>query len=499
MDDKNKGLPPGWLSAPLGEVVDILDSQRIPVNSKERSTRTGNIPYYGATGQVGWIDNHLFDEELVLLGEDGAPFFDSTKPVAYMIHDKSWVNNHAHVLRGKQGISNAFLLHQLNQVDFHGYVSGTTRAKLSQAPMRRISLSIAPEREQTRISDKLDELLSDLDKGVEALERVRRNLERYRASVLKAAVEGRLTEEWRAEHKGCEPASELLARILVERRRRWEETEEAKYAAKGKKPPKNWKSRYKEPAEPDTTGLPDLPEGWVWASVDQLAEVVRGASPRPAGDPRFFGGDIPWITVAPLTAEKSPYLRAVSAFVTQEGAARSRFIEEGTLLLTNSGATLGVPRITMIGGCINDGVAALLHVDGDLKLYLYHFLGGQTAKLRSINQGAAQPNLNTTIIKRIPVPLPPEHEHALLVDTLDRATSLLDALLETVTTQGRHAPRLRQSILKAAFEGRLVPQDPSDEPASALLERIRAAKAAEKPLKKKRKAKKKAKRGRTKK
>ena len=97
-------LPSGWAVDSLGTVVDILDSQRVPINSEERAKRLGKVPYYGATGQVGWIDDHLFDEELVLLGEDGAPFLESTKPKAYLIEGRSWVNNHAHVLRGKNGI-----------------------------------------------------------------------------------------------------------------------------------------------------------------------------------------------------------------------------------------------------------------------------------------------------------------------------------------------------------------------------------------------------------
>src|SRR5438105_132680 len=110
-------LPQSWAAAPLGEVVDLLDHRRVPINADRRETRKGPIPYYGATGQVGWIDDFLFDEELVLLGEDGAPFLDSTKQKAYLITGKSWVNNHAHVLRAKPGLLNRFLLHQLNVVD----------------------------------------------------------------------------------------------------------------------------------------------------------------------------------------------------------------------------------------------------------------------------------------------------------------------------------------------------------------------------------------------
>src|SRR3990172_1788363 len=113
--DAEKNLPEGWVVSRLEDVVDILDSQRIPVNAKERENRKGKITYYGATGQVGWIDDYLFDEELVLLGEDGAPFLDADKQKAYIIRGKSWVNNHAHVLRAISDASlNAFLLHYLN-------------------------------------------------------------------------------------------------------------------------------------------------------------------------------------------------------------------------------------------------------------------------------------------------------------------------------------------------------------------------------------------------
>src|SRR5208337_1604653 len=102
------------------------------VNSDERSSRVGNIPYFGATGQVGWIDDFLFDEELLLVGEDGAPFLDKSKQISYVIRGKSWVNNHAHVLRAKSDrTSNDFLKYFFDQFDFSDYVNGTTRLKLT--------------------------------------------------------------------------------------------------------------------------------------------------------------------------------------------------------------------------------------------------------------------------------------------------------------------------------------------------------------------------------
>src|SRR3954454_12833477 len=171
-------LPSGWTSAPLGEVVEILDSRRIPVNATERETRLGDIPYYGATGQVGWIDDFLFDDEIVLLGEDGAPFLDHSKPKAYLVSGKSWVNNHAHVLVGKPGLLNGFLLYQLNTVDYGRYVSGTTRLKLPQGPMKQIELKLAPAGEQNRIVAEIEKQFTRLDAATTALKRVQANLKR---------------------------------------------------------------------------------------------------------------------------------------------------------------------------------------------------------------------------------------------------------------------------------------------------------------------------------
>jgi type I restriction enzyme S subunit len=216
------------------------------------------------------------------------------------------------------------------------------------------------------------------------------------------------------------------------------------------------RGKYKEPAAPDTANLPSLPEGWTGATIEQLSEVVRGSSPRPAGDPRYFGGDVPWITVGPLTADNSPYLKSVAASLNELGREHSRYIEPQTLLLTNSGATLGVPKITLIGGCINDGVAALLGVSYPLKLYLLYFLRTQTERLRGVNQGAAQPNLNTTIIKAINVPLPPLAEQTRIVAEVERRLSVVEELESVVSANLQRATRLRQSILQRAFEGKLT-------------------------------------------
>ena len=147
------GIP----SEPLANLVDILDNQRIPVNGTERSKLIGNVPYYGATGQVGTIDRAIFDETLILLGEDGVPFFDPTKHKAYEISGPSWVNNHAHVLRAKPEIViQRYLLHFLNIFNYTGYVNGATRLKLTQGDMKRIPVPLPNMELQAKIVAKID-------------------------------------------------------------------------------------------------------------------------------------------------------------------------------------------------------------------------------------------------------------------------------------------------------------------------------------------------------
>jgi type I restriction enzyme S subunit len=324
---------------------------------------------------------------------------------------------------------------------------------LTHERFRQLLVPVAPLDEQRRIVAEIEKQFTRLEAGVSALKRVQANLKRYRAAVLKTACEGRLvpteaelakTEKRKAKF---ETGEALLARILTERRKNWLESN----------PQSTIKNRqYREPAAPDTANLPTLPEGWTWACVEQLSEVVRGASPRPAGDPRYFGGNVPWITVGSLTSDNSPYLKFASASLNELGREHSRYIEPQTLLLTNSGATLGVPKISLIGGCINDGVAALLDVGYPLKLYLLYFLRTQTERLRGVNQGAAQPNLNTTIIKAISVPLPPLAEQTRIVAEVERRLSVVEELEAVVSANLQRATRLRQAILQRAFSGELI-------------------------------------------
>lgn len=194
-------LPEGWKWVRLiHEFAECLDSFRKPVNAAERLHRKGAIPYYGATGQVGWIDDYLTNEHLVLLGEDGAPFFDPLKDKAYIISGKAWVNNHAHILRSRFGESgNIFLMHYLNSFNYNGYINGTTRPKLTQANLGLIPIPLPPREEQERIVGHIESLFARLDEARQKAEAVRDSVALRRAAILHKAFTGELTAKWREE------------------------------------------------------------------------------------------------------------------------------------------------------------------------------------------------------------------------------------------------------------------------------------------------------------
>ena len=224
----------------------------------------------------------------------------------------------------------------------------------------------------------------------------------------------------------------------------------------------------------------DVPNGWEWCRIASLADVVRGGSPRPAGSPIFYDGSIPFLKVADLTRESSIYVKSFSSTIKEAGLSKTRLVEAGTLLLTNSGATLGVPKICTFDTTFNDGVAAFLSLDERLKLYVYWFFCYMTDLYRNINQGTAQPNLNTDIIKMTLVPIPPYKEQIRIIEQLgnispiiehyEKAQDELDELNESI-------PKLiKQSILQEAIRGKLVPQIAEEGTAKELLKQIKEEK-----------------------
>lgn len=365
------------------------------------------------------------------------------------------------------GYFNLFYQSSNYRITISSLAKGSNIKNIKKEHLDKLSFPLPPINEQKRITDKVERLLNKIDEAKQLIDEAKESFELRRAAILDKAFRGEFTTEWRQKNPNYFFSEDSVEDIQLERERTFEEE---KVLAKIE----NRKIKYNKPTflgEVDQTNLPNIPNTWRYVYLGNITEVVRGGSPRPAGDPRFFGGDIPWITVAEITKDDNVYLDSVSSFVTEEGMKRSRFIEEGTLLLSNSGATLGVPKVTKIAGCINDGSVAFVEVFQLSKLYLYYFLYSQTKRLRSLNQGAAQPNLNTDIVKHIVVPLPPIEEQIKIVDVLEHAIKLEKTSYALIEIENK-VNEIKQSILSKAFHGELGTNDSTEESAIELLKEV---------------------------
>ena len=281
---------------------------------------------------------------------------------------------------------------------------------------------------------------------------------KLRQKILDLAIRGKLVPQ----DPNDEPASVLLERIKAEKERLIKEGK----IKRSKKTTKTSDTPHYENVSFE------MPNNWVWTTVDELCDVVRGGSPRPAGDEKYYNGAIPFLKVADLTKDDEIYVYKAEYAIKEAGLKKTRLVNEGTLLLTNSGATLGVPKITTFSTTFNDGIAAFLYINKEIQLYLYWFLKSKTDSFRKIDQGAAQPNLNTDLIKSIPIPLPPLTEQKRIIKKIKRWFSLINQIDQNKSDLQTIIKQAKSKILDLAIHGKLVPQDPNDEPASELLKRI---------------------------
>lgn len=288
---------------------------------------------------------------------------------------------------------------------------------LSANTLRKTQIPLPPLAEQQRIVDRIESLFAKLDEAKEKAQAVVDSFEARKAAILHKAFTGELTAKWREEHG---------------------------------------------------VGM----ESWEHHQFSDLCAIVRGGSPRPAGDPRYYDGNIPFMKVADITRNDSPYVSKVEYSIKEEGLKKTRMVEANTLLLTNSGATLGVPAITTIRTTFNDGIAAFIGLDIDSLLFYYYFWTSKTAFLRSINMGAAQPNLNTKLIGEVEIDVPQTAERVEIARVLNALLSKEQQAKEAAEAVLDQIDLMKKSILARAFRGELGTNDPSEESTVELLKEI---------------------------
>jgi len=335
-----------------------------------------------------------------------------------------------------------------------------------------------------------------------------KNLAQLKKLVLQLAVQGKLTVKWREENPDVEPATVLLEKIKAEKEN---------LTKKGLSIREVSYSTIEKELKPYM-----IPKNWAWCSLCQLADIVRGGSPRPAGSPTYYNGAIPFLKVADITKNENVYLNDFKYSIKEAGLNSTRLVAANTLLLTNSGATLGVPKICTFPTTFNDGVQAFINLTELVdKVYLYYFLRSETENMRKKAENGGQPNLNTEMTKVLLCPIPPlTEQHAIVskveilfaqidqlhelslkkasitdnsakalfgkintitgIEDLQITWQLLTSNFNAVTQSKEGVNQLRQTILQLAFQGKLTTQwrveNPDAFPASTILEEIKTEK-----------------------
>ncbi len=483
---KENVLPDGWRWTTLGEIADI-GTGTTPLKSNASFWNGGTIPWvtssavnqayvteansYVTEEAISKTTLRIYSKETLLIALYGEGR--TRGKVSELLIDAT-VNQALAtiVLSNELRTYKRFLKYYLQSCydNLRRQAAGGMQPNLNLGIVKKVEVPIPPDAEQRRIVSKIEELFSDLDAGVKSLERAKANLKRYRASVLKAAVEGHPTADWRAVHPDIEPASELLKRILTTRRQTWESNQLAEYKRKGKKPPEGWKDRYKEPTTPDTKALPELPSGWCWASPDQLAStepyslaIGPFGSNLKVSDYEAVG--VPLVFVRNI---RSGVFGGDSTKFVSDNKARELFahsIAGGDILITKMGEPPGdtilypktEPPAIITADCIKLRLTPLLthseYFVWAIKSQIVH------QQILKITRGVAQKKISLGRFSTIAIPLPPLEEQAEFVLEIETVWSIAIAALDCLERNRARAGRLRQSILKRAFDGRLFEQD----------------------------------------
>lgn len=493
-----------WVECLLIEACNIHDNLRKPINSKERNERINGkaedklFPYYGATGQVGFIDDFLTDGDYVLIGEDAAPFLDYSKDVAYRITGKAWVNNHAHILKSK--FNNMFLLHYLNNFNYKDYVSGTTRLKLTQGRLKQIPVKVPPLPEQRAIVAKIETLFSDLDKGIADIITAQAQLKVYRQAVLKKAFEGELTKQWREQQTDLPTADELLAQIKEERQKHYgQQLEQWKQAVKtwekdgkeGKKP--------KKPRPLDTSVIDDWEVQFktplFWKSC-QVADVISSLTDYHANGSYVVLKENVELSDSPDYAvmiratnfEKDDFTSDLK-YINKHGynfLSKSKLFGSELLIgkIGNAGRVYHMPFLNRKASLAMNLFA--LRIDLVSSKFIYYQLKNfhQEREIKNYVRGVGNPTIDKISIRSIHINLCSEREQHQVNQEIESRLSVCDKVEQTITESLEKANALRQSILKKAFDGSLLSaaeieqckQAVDYEPASVLLAKIKAEK-----------------------
>jgi len=500
MSNSKNTLPQGWIRARLKELgmtgTASVDPSKTPDTVYELwsvPAFPSGEPEYLSGNEIGSTKQALQPGDVLLCKINpriNRVWRVGSKQEHPQIGSSEWI-----VFRTKH-IDPDFLMHRFREEGIRkelcANVSGVGGSLTRARPqiVKDIEASIPPLNEQRRIVAKIEALQAHSRRTLEALEAIPPLLEKFRQSVLAAAFRGDLTAEWRKQHPDIEPASELLAHIREERRCRWEESELAKMRRKGKEPKDDhWKMKYKEPELFETSGLPELPEGWCWSRLGDLSSIEPNAmTDGPFGSnlktADYVDSGIRVVRLGNIGVGK--FIDDDKAFVTEEKYRRlaKHEISGGDLIIAALAEPVGrccrmpdsIGRAIVKADCVRLKPHQLIRPE-----MIMHWLNspGGNAQTEARSHGVGRLRINLGDMRDLPVPILPAAEQNVLVSTIENHLAAIDQLVTFVTHSFDRIDVLNHSILAKAFRGELVPQNPNDEPASVLLERVRREREAQ--------------------
>lgn len=483
VDTQRRDLEPpsGWVRTSFGAIYELTYGKSLP-----KATRNANGDYavYGSNGSVGHHDTFLVEGPVLIVGRKGAAgaVSFSAKPC--------WPIDTTYYVRDSEHIDIRFSFYLLTSLRLNQFDRSTAIPGLNRDDAYDLVVNLPPLPEQRRIVAKIEELFSELDKGIESLKAARAKLNVYRQAVLKHAFEGKLTAQWREENKDkLETPEQLLARIKQEREARYEQQlQEWKAAVKkwergGKSGKRPARSRMPKPvsmmAEEEIAHLESLPSGWLWLTAESVGIVQLGRQRSPKNRSKDY--PTKYIRAANITEQGLDLDDVLDMdFLPHELSAYR--LEKGDLVLSEasgSAAQVGKPAIwddQIPNCCFQNTVIRHQPYCRDYAVYLlwlyrFFYVSGKFAQVAG---GVGINHLSAFKFAQIALPLCSLAEQQEIVRLLEERFAAIEWQEREINSALNQAEMLRQSILKKAFTGQLVPQDPRDEPASVLLDRIKA-------------------------